>query len=253
MAGSLLGTLEAVRGRPRASREAFVHAAEAADEIGSPFLALAVPVLRADAEFLGLADPQRASAQLADFLLADAPTVGLARRYHARAQALAASICAQVITPPTEGPLTRLPCGAELATDSLHDAIETLEAMGWKAVREARHEQAVRVGADALLGRAGGPGLRARAPTAAAFVALGQPDSAAAIYREIATAPFGWITNAPSAILMRSYALRQLAGLGGVIGDSAAEVLRADWADAEAVFLSRVANPLIGPLPGESR
>jgi tetratricopeptide (TPR) repeat protein len=238
----LLGSVEAVRGRPRSSREAFALAGGIALERGDPFYALSVEIQEADAEFFALADPQRASARLVDFLGEPPPENGLARRYHARAQAVAFAMCAYFVEPPVEGPASRLNCRADVVTDSLRDPIETLEALGWKAVVEGRYGDAVRIGSEPLLRRAGGAGSRGRAPAAFAYEALGTPDSAAAIFRDMARAPFGYISSAPSAIVMRSYALRQLARLPGAAGDSALAVLRAEWAEAEPEFLGRVAD-----------
>ncbi|MGB5673945.1 MAG: hypothetical protein WBO43_05305, partial [Gemmatimonadota bacterium] len=236
----MLGTIEAVRGRPQSSRAAFARALESLTSEA----AVTLHVQRADAEFFALADPQRASAALEVILTGAPPDSGFARRGHARAQAVAAAICAHMGEPPVEGPAARLDCGAPIATDSLNDEIETLEALGWRAVAEGRLEDAVRIGREPILSRAGGPGLRARAPAAYAYEALGMPDSARAIYEPMTRAPFGWISNAPSAIAVRSYALRRLARMGGVAGDSAFAILRRDWAEAEPAFLDRMSGEI---------
>jgi serine/threonine-protein kinase len=234
----MLGTIEAVRGRPESSRAAFARAVESLDSAPTASL----HVQRADAEFFALADPQRASAALEAILSSAPPDSGFARRGHARAQAVAAAICAHVAEPPVEGPAARLDCAAPIATDSLRDEIETLEALGWRAVAEGRLEDAVRIGREPILSRAGGPGLRARAPAAFAYEALGMADSARAIYEPMARAPFGWISHAPSAIAMRSYALRRLARMGKAAGDSASARLDRDWVEAEPAFLDRMSG-----------
>ncbi len=240
-ASLLLGSLEAVRGRPRSSGASFSMAISTAHERVDPFHSLSARIHAADAQFFALADPQRASAHLLDFL-GQRPGPGLARRYRARAQALALAICAHLDVLPVEGPASGLDCGADVATDSLLDPIETLEALGWEAAAERRYRDAVRIGSEPRLLKAGGAGLRALAPAAFAYEKLGIPDSAAAIYRKVVRAPFGFVSHAPSAMVLRSYALQRLAGLGGTVGDSAAAVLREDWADAEFEFLARMSD-----------
>ena len=242
-ASVLLGTVEAVRGRPLASRAAFATATAAATEL-DPFFGLSAQMQQADAEFFALGDTRRASAYLLDTLTKPRPEAGQPRRYYARAQAVAAAICAKFDVSTFEDPMTRLGCGAEVVVDSLRDTIESLEVLGWRAAGGGQYADAVRIGSDPRLSQAGGAGLRARAPAAIAYEALGLPDSAAFVYKDMARARFGWISNATSAFVMRSWALRRLAALGGPAGDSAVSVLTQDWADAEPEFLARVAYPL---------
>jgi tetratricopeptide (TPR) repeat protein len=238
MASELLGTLEAVRGRPSSSRTYFARAFEFAEPNG-----MSLSLQQADAEFFALEDPQRAAASLLRVLSGEPPDSGLARRAYARAQGLMAAICAHLAELPVEGPASQLDCAAPIVTDSLHDTLETLEALGWRAVAEGRLDDAVEIGREPLLLRAGGQGLRARASAAYAFVVLDMPDSAKAIYEPMAEAPFGWVANAPSAIVMRSYALRRLSRMEGAVADSAGHILRRDWSDAEPAFLQRMMVP----------
>ena len=109
-----------------------------------------------------------------------------------------------------------------------------------------RREEALRMGSTRRLIAAGGPGWRARTPAALAYEAIGQPDSAAAVYDGLVRAAAGAVNHAQSAILMRSYGLRRLVALGGDRADSARAVLRRDWVEAEPEFRRSVAEVVLG-------
>ena len=111
---------------------------------------------------------------------------------------------------------------------------------------DGRYHDAIRIGREPRVRRAGGPGLRARLTAAVGFEAMGLSDSAVALYEQAANVPFGDPLTAPPALVLRSYALRRLAGLGGDVAISAREELSRDWADAEPEFRSRVAAALLG-------
>jgi len=240
---TLLGSVEAVRGRPAASRAAFARAAAVAAQGGYPEWKQAVELQRAEAEFLALGDAHRALESL-DALLSPEPQHGLLRRQQAQGYALAAALCARLAEPRvTSLPAPRV-CRRNVPTDSSRDALETIEARGWQAVAARRPVDAIALGRDPRLSRSGMTGARARAAAAFVFERQGQPDSAAAIYRAMLPAYFGMIGNAPSVIVMRSYALRRLVALGGAEGERARKELERDWADAEPEFKAALIAPL---------
>ncbi len=246
LASAFLGTAEAVRGRPRASRVAFARAQTLAGQIGLPDLIAAAQLLRADAEFFALDAPDRASVALAPLLASPPPDTGMVRRYHARARALAAAICAGMEAVPQEGPAAQLACGQPVTTDSIHDTIETLERLGWEALGAGQLDRAVAIGREPRLARAGGVGLRARVPAALAWEQMANIDSATALFEQLAATPWGLLANALSSFVMRSYGLQRLAAMEGEPGRAARETLREWWADAELEFWRRVVEPLLG-------
>jgi hypothetical protein len=240
---AFLGTVEAIRGRPQASRAAFAAALEVAMPVDA-FLRDFVLFHRASTEFY-LLDEARARVSLAQLLAGPPPERGLHRRLHAGGQALAAAICSQAPAPLTEVPGGDL-CDLAAEVDSTLDDLEALELLGWQALGDGRPQDAIRIGSTRRLIDAGGPGWRARTPAALAYEAMGQPDSAAAVYDGLVRAPFGAINHVQSAILMRSYGLRRLVALGGDRADSARAVLQRDWVDAEPEFRRSVAEVVLG-------
>ena len=97
-----------------------------------------------------------------------------------------------------------------------------------------------------ILARAGGLGLRARAPSAVAFETLGLSSSAAAIYHEISRGTWGQTDRAASVFSLKSFALQKLVALGAEGAEEARAELRRMWADAEPAFVERVVIPLLG-------
>lgn len=241
------GPMEAIRGRPRASRAEFERSDDLAQQMGLPYAIAGAQVLRAAAEFFALGGPERASVPLASMFSTAVPEAGgMLRRHHAQGRAVAAAICADLPTTPQEGPVAQLDCGAPVTTDSIHDTIETLERLGWEALGAGDLQRAIDIGNEPRLGRAGGVGLRARVPAAIAMERQGRADSAAAFFGRLADTPFGLVSNAFSAFLMQSYGLQRLAAMEGARGDAARATLREWWADAEPEFRRRVVEPLIG-------
>ena len=116
--------------------------------------------------------------------------------------------------------------------------------MSW--VRARQFDDARSIAREPILSRAGGPGLRARAPSAVAFETLGLPSSAAAIYGEISRGTFGLTNRASSVFAMKSFALQKLVALGAEGAAEARAELRRMWADAEPAFVERVVIPLLG-------
>ena len=243
---ALVGTVEAVRGRPQASRAAFADALGLARSMERPDLEVLVELHRAEAEFYALDAAERAQVILAPRVSPPLPTVGLMRRFHAGAQVLAAAVCSEARTVLVELLAAQLPCGGQTVVDSVHDEIEALALLVWQAVAEERHADAVRIGHHPRLeGRVGTASLRARIPVALAYERSGFPDSASLIYEHLARGPFGQINHAQSAWVTRSFALRRLVALGGERADSARAALRHDWADAEPEFRRRVAEVVL--------
>jgi tetratricopeptide (TPR) repeat protein len=243
---AMAGTMEAVRGRPRASRALFGGAMEYARAMRLPGVEMLIELHRAEAEFFALDAPERAQVILAPRLSPPLPTVGIMRRYHAGAQVLAAALCSEAGAVLEELPAAGLPCGGQAVVDSVRDEIEALALLAWQAVAEERYADAVRIGHHPRLeGRVGTPSLRARLPAALAYERTGFPDSASAIYEHLARGPFGQTNHAQSAWVTRSFALRRLVALGGAGADSARMALRHDWADAEPEFRTQVAAPLL--------
>ena len=140
----------------------------------------------------------------------------------------------------------QLACGQPVTTDSIHDTIETLERLGWEALGAGQLDRAVAIGREPRLARAGGVGLRARVPAALAWEQLANVDSATALFEQLATTPWGYLSNALSAFVMRSYGLQRLAAMEGERGRAARETLRVWWADAEPEFRRRVVDEVLG-------
>ena len=210
-----LGTVEAVRGRPTESRAAFARALDAARRMNQPYLERIVQYRRAEAEFFALNDPGRAAVIVASMLAAPPSTEGMRRRLGALAQNLAAAICSLGGSVGEEPPTAGL-CDARAPVDSVRDEIEALELMQWSALREGRLDDAARIGSVPALVNAGVARLLARLPSAIAFERLGQPDSAAAVYREILARRMALVTHVPALLVRRSFVLRRLVELGGV-------------------------------------
>ncbi len=241
---ALLGTVEAVRGRPSESREAFESARDAARQLDQPYLETIVQFRRAEAEFYAMDEPGRAAEIVASLLSAPRSDVGMERRMAVQAQNLAAAMC--VTGALDESTAARL-CTLDLPVDSVRDEIEALELMQWKAIEDGRLDDAVAIGSGPDLGKGGAPRLHARIPSAIAFERLGQPDSAAAVYRELLEkTPATLINHIPASLVRRSFVLRRLMALGGAHADFALDGLRHDWADAESEFMERVGNAVLG-------
>ncbi len=167
------------------------------------------------------------------------------RRLGALAQNLAAAICTLGGSVGEEPPTAGL-CDARAPVDSVRDEIEALELMQWSALREGRLDDAARIGSVPALVNSGLARLLARLPSAIAFERLGQPDSAAAVYREILARRSGLLGHVPALLVRQSFVLRRLVELGGERADSARAVLRGDWVDAEPAFQSRVVERVLG-------
>ena len=243
---ALLGTLEAVRGRPAESRAAFARASDAARRMSQPDLENIVQFRRAEAEFFALHEPGRAAVIVASMLAAPRSDKGMRRRLGAQAQTLAAAICTLGGSVGEEAPTAGV-CEARAPVDSVRDEIEALELMQWSALRDGRLDDAVRIGSTPALVNAGAPRLHARLPSAIAFERLGQPDSAAAVYREIiAKTPATLVNHIPASLVRHSFVLRRLVQLGGYDAANASDRLRQEWVDAEPAFRSRVVDVVIG-------
>ena len=240
-----LGIVEAIRGRPASSRAAYAAALDYARQVGRPDRTVRVQLEHAEAEFFVLGEGAQAWAALQPILELTPPDTGIVRRFHARAQAVVKAICVSGTAALVESGDT-FGCDAPLRTDSLLDNIETLEGLGWEAVRTGQFDDALRIAREPILARAGGPGLRARAPSAVAFETLGLPSSAAAIYGEISRGTFGLTDRASSVFALKSFALQKLVALGAEGAEEARAELRRMWADAEPAFVERVVIPLLG-------
>ena len=243
-----LGTVEALRGRPVASRTAFTQAVRVAQEHVDPAVELAMRLQHAQAEFFVLDEPARAAVALAPVLSTTEPLVGTVRRYVAKGEALREAICDALPTAMTELPGGDLQCGAPSQVDSAMAWIETVERMGWEHLAAGRLQQATAPAASPRLPRAGGDGIRALMPAAVAYERMGMPDSAAAIYEEIVRlSAIGDAREfAGYSLAYEQYALRRLVALGGAAADDARRQLQHAWQDAEPEFARRVAEPLIG-------
>ncbi len=243
-----LGTVEALRGRPVASRTAFTQAVRVAQQHVDPAVELAMRLQHAQAEFFVLDEPARAAAALAPVLSTTEPMVGTVRRFVAKGEALRAAICDALPTAMTELPGGDLQCGAPSQADSAMAWIETVERMGWEHLAAGRLQQATAAASEPRLRRAGGDGIRALLPAAVAYERLGMPDSAAAIYAEIVR--FSPIGNAKEfagfSLAYEQYALRHLVALGGAAADDARRQLRHAWQDAEPEFRRRVVEVVLG-------
>lgn len=244
---ALLGTIEAVRGRPAEARAAFTRAADVARQMDQSVLELVVRFRHAEAEFFALDEPARAASIVASLLDQPSSLESRRRRLHAQAQNLAAMIC---FTSEANGDASSLPiglCERRSPVDSTRDEIEALELMQWDAIEAGRLEDAVRIGNDAALVDAGVMRLHAQLPSAIAFERLDQPDSAAVIYRELLAKTPGTLVNfIPASLVRQSFVARRLVELGGADVTGATERLRHDWADAEPEFVERVVAPLLG-------
>lgn len=239
----LLGTAAAVRGRPQEAEALFAEATELARHMGQPEQILLAQVQRAEAQFFALGDPERAARTLDPLLAGNASEQGTLRRNRARARALGMAVCAVLLERAGGRAARDAVCGAPLPADSSHDAIEYLEALGWRALHAGRYAEAVRLGREPQLIRGGSPGLRARIPAAVALERLQQPDSAAVIYELVSRASFGLVGNAPSAFSARSFALQRLARLGGARAERARREVAHDWDGHEASFRPPVPIP----------
>ncbi len=143
--------------------------------------------------------------------------------------------------PPTAGL-----CDARAPVDSVRDEIEALELMQWSALREGRLDDAARIGSVPALVNTGLPRLLARLPSAITFERLGQPDSAAAVYREILARRSGLLTHVPALLVRQSFVLRRRGELGGADAARAWDRVQGDWVDAESEFRRRVADLVLG-------
>jgi tetratricopeptide (TPR) repeat protein len=234
----LAGTIEAVRGRPAASRAAFTRALSLARQAGHPEWIDAVSLEQADVELHVLRDADRASASLSP-LLRDDTRVGVRRRAHAAAAALVAELCYSRTARYDV-------CSVAIPSDSADDEIEFLERAGWDALARGQLADAERIGRGSLLARSGLLGFAARAPAARAFEQAGMPDSARAVYDPLTGGYFGDFTLAPRVLAMRSYALQRLAELGGFSAERARADLARDWIDADPEFRAQVAARFLG-------
>ncbi|MCH7564941.1 MAG: ArsR family transcriptional regulator [Gemmatimonadetes bacterium] len=243
-----LGTIEALRGRPVASRTAFTQAVTVAQEHEQPAVELAMRLQHAQAEFFVLDEPARAAAALAPVLGTTEPLVGTVRRFVAKGEALREAICDALPTAMTELPGGNLQCGAPSQVDSALTWIETIERMGWEHLAAGRLQQATAPVASPRLPRAGGDGIRALLPAAVAYERLGMPDSAAAIYEEIVRlSPIGNAREfAGYSLAYEQYALRRLVAMGGAAADDARRQLQHAWQDAEPEFRRRVVEVVLG-------
>ena len=242
-----LGTVEALRGRPAASRTAFTQAVTLAQEHREPSVELAMRLQHAQAEFFLLDEPARAAAALEPVLSTTEPLVGTVRRWVAKGEALREAICDALPTAMTELPGGDLRCGAPSLVDSALTWIETIERMGWEHVAAGRLQQATAPAASPRLPRTGGDGIRALLPAAVAYERLGMPDSAAAIYEEIVRlSPIGNALDfAGYSLAYEQYALRRLVAMGGPAADDARRQLEHAWQDADAEFRNRVADRVL--------
>ena len=93
IAGRSLASIEAVRGRPAASRAAYAEVLQGAQLTQDSSLVMAIRLEQAASEYFALDAPVRASAVLAPLLNQPPPSGPRLRRHHARAEALAAAIC----------------------------------------------------------------------------------------------------------------------------------------------------------------
>ena len=240
---ALLGTVEALRGQPTESREAFERARDVARQLNQPHLETRVQFRRAEAEFYAMDEPGRAAEIVVSLLGAPRSDVGMERRIAAQAQNLAAAMC---VTGALDEPAATRLCALDLPVDSVRDEIEALELMQWKAIGDGRLDDAVAIGGGPDLGKGGASRLHARIPSAIAFELLGQADLAAAIYRELLEKTPATLTNhVPASLVRRSFVLRRLVALGGVHAEFALDAIRHDWAQAEPEFMERVGDAVL--------
>ena len=241
---ALLGTVEAVRGRPAASRAAFAEALFVAVDYPDTTWVPSIQLEQAAAELFALNDPVRARAALEPILALTPPETGRLRRYYAKARALAAATC--VATSGEIEATVDLACAGGAPTDSIRDYLETAERQAWEALAVERFEDAILLGNDERVVRGGSVGRPARLAGALAYERVGQPDAAAALYENFVRMEYGYSLHAAATYVMRSIALRRLVTLGGEAAQRAREQLERDWAEAESEFLRDVADPLLG-------